>query len=166
MRSAWEEAESSPCRSLISPTMFLVFAGYKYIRDVDKPTCEEICLDDAECVAVEFHNSTSTVCTFFKGDVYDSAANRKGSQLIIFLSQLATNKKLFSLQKAGLQGYSFSALRINRYLCREKCEKTIECDAYSWNTARNLLCNLFSAQDITNVVSSPLSHVKFVQKNT
>lgn len=145
--------------------MLLDFVGYKNVRDVDKPTCEEICLDNAECVAVEFRNSTtSTVCSFFKGDVHGSLSDRKKSQLIIFLSQLATNKKLLALQKAGLQGYSFSVLRaVSQYACRQKCEDTIECDAYSW---QQFECNMFSAQDITNIVSSPRSYVRFVQKNT
>lgn len=144
--------------------LLLDFAGYKNIRDVDKPTCEEICLDDAECVALEFRNSTSIICSFFKGDVYDSVADRKGSRLVIFLSQLATNKKVLSLSSAAFQGYSFKVLRaVNQDTCRQRCEDTIECDAYSWGWS---VCNMFSAQDITNIVPSPRSTIKFVQKNT
>lgn len=139
--------------------------GYKYIRDIDKVTCEEICLDDAECVAVEFRNVTSTVCLFFKGDVYNSLEDRKESQIIILLSQLATNKKILSLEKASFQGYSFLAKKINRYACRKECQDLIECDAYSWNLSRSLWCSLFTARDITDVLYSPLSHVRFVQKN-
>ena len=85
-------------------TIILGFSGHKYIRDVDKVTCGEICLDDADCVAVEFRNFTSTICSFFKGDVDGKVVNRKGSQIIVFLSQLATNKKVLSLERQAFEG--------------------------------------------------------------
>lgn len=125
--------------------------GYKYIRDVDKVTCEEICLDDADCVAVEFRNFTSTICSFFKGDVDGKVVNRKGSQIIVFLSQLATNKKVLSLEKASFRGYAYKATRHDSRRCRRQCLDELECDAYTWSSSRSLKCSLFLAKDIKNI---------------
>lgn len=51
------------------------FLGYKYICDVDKVICEEICLDDVDCVAIEFCNFILIICSFFKGDVDGKVVN-------------------------------------------------------------------------------------------
>ena len=139
----------TPCFSL--STIILGFSGYKYIRDVDKVTCEEICLDDADCVAVEFRNFTSTICSFFKGDVDGKVVNRKGSQIIVFLSQLATNKKVLSLEKASFRGYAYKATRHDSRRCRRQCLDELECDAYTWSSSRSLKCSLFLAKDIKNI---------------
>lgn len=138
--------------------------GYKYIRDVDRVTCEEICLDDVDCVAVEFRNFTSTICSFFKGDVVSRVVTRQGSQIIVFLSQLATNKKVLPLEKANFRGYAFKAPRHDKPQdCRRQCEDELECDAYSWNSSRSLKCSLFLAKHITNIRYSSTSQAAFVQ---
>lgn len=145
-------------------TIFLGFSGYKYIRDVDRVTCEEICLDDVDCVAVEFRNFTSTICSFFKGDVVSRVVTRQGSQIIVFLSQLATNKKVLPLEKANFRGYAFKAPRHDKPQdCRRQCEDELECDAYSWNSSRSLKCSLFLAKHITNIRYSSTSQAAFVQ---
>lgn len=92
-----------------SNRIFLDFEVSEYIRDIDRDSCEEMCLDNADCVAVGYRNSSSTtVCTLREKNANGfKIVNIKNSQIIVFLSKLATGKVSLSLNPARLKGKAF-----------------------------------------------------------
>ena len=113
-----------------SNRIFLDFEVSEYIRDIDRDSCEEMCLDNADCVAVEYRNSSSTtVCTLREKNANGfKIVNIKNSQIIVFLSKLATGKVSLSLNPARLKGNAFwSYYTSTERRCISECKERAEC---------------------------------------
>lgn len=144
--------------------IFLDFEVSEYIRDIDRDSCEEMCLDNADCVAVEYRNSSSTtVCTLREKNANGfKIVNIKNSQIIVFLSKLATGKVSLSLNPARLKGNAFwSYYTSTERRCISECKERAECDGYWHNRGR---CHLMSVQDMTGIEFASYEYAGFLPR--
>ena len=148
-----------------------ILAGYRHLREVDKPLCISFCLQDPNCTAVTYsvHNKQprpSSLCKFYSSinenvNVHLNLTKQDGSNgtlsnLVLFISKLQ-DVYLFN---AKLDGNHYSESRIDYGSCNTTCTKDLFCDALSFSSTGN--CSLYSTKDITDILVDNGSYVTFI----
>lgn len=136
--------------------VFHSLAGYRYLREVDKPLCISFCLQDTNCAAVTYSVQTkpprSSLCKFYSTKVPISfhMIQKDGSDGILANVVLFYSNAPFTLlHQAKLIGNYYSVTMTHD--CKSECEQDLFCDAYSFFFRQAGACYLFSRKDIKGI---------------
>ena len=165
--------------SLITRTVFFVFAGYRYLPNVDETDCRAVCLLEENCVAVQY-----TAGTFWRGcKLLDTTrklkvlnANAKSSKIVVFLPRLQREKRKFVLYQLKIKPNQQrrEEVRVSNVTdCSSSCAQDAFCQAFvmcnpvqgSWCEKARGNCLLYSKQQITAVEKDVHSEMHFVWKD-
>ena len=157
--------------------LFFIFAGYRYLSNVDETDCRASCLLEEKCVAVQY-SAERRGCKFleatrkllaFKTDV-------KTSKVVVFLPRLQREKEnfiLYGLRVKPNQQPRGAVQASNATECNSSCSQDAFCRAFvmcnpvsgSWCEKAKGNCLLYSQQQITAVVRDANSEIYFVWKD-
>lgn len=167
--SAGASSQSTAFKQLIQ---FVVLAGYRYLREVDKSLCISFCLQDPNCTAVTYsvHKPphSSSLCKFYSTvdenvNVHLNLTKRNGSDgtlsdLVLFISKLQdvhlTHAKLVPESNA------YFSESMDQSNCNSNCTEDLFCDAFSFSY--NGTCSMYSTRDITTIAVEEDSEVTFI----
>lgn len=147
-----------------------VLAGYKHLREVDKPLCISFCLHDPLCTSVTYSAykppHASSLCKFYSSinesdHVHLNLKKQDGSDgilsnLVLFISKLQD----VYLLHAKLNGAQYSKSQTNYEHCNSACTNDLFCDAFSFSATG--ICSLYSTKSITNIAVETDSYATFI----
>lgn len=152
--------------------MFDLDTSYTWLREVDEDTCKTLCLEEEQCVAVEYSractyqeyycNDNRWVCKLVKTGTTRAVLQNYNSKIIVFLSKIQNSKGSLILQNSKVkaeEGFYQELTFVDTpdvVQCMRNCSLTPYCDIVDVNHDYGVFgkCYQFAADQKLSVVFS------------